>query len=120
MYCPPNSQLEFSEKVRFVGCGSFDGDMLPTRASSGSAATPAPPIRLAWISVRRESRSLDFASPSCGAAPSRAGRTVVRSGAGQGGVVSGRRGAVPEAPPSAAPAAAVPPSAVGGAVPRLS
>ena len=63
MYCPPNSQFEFSEKLRFVGCGSLDGDMLPTRASSGSAATPAPPIRPAWISARREIRRLAFGPP---------------------------------------------------------
>ena len=55
MYCPPNRQSVFSEKVRFVGSCWFD-DEPPTSASSGSDATPAPPIRLAWISVRREIR----------------------------------------------------------------
>ena len=47
MYCPPNSQFEFSEKFRLVGSGSLDGDIFPTSASSDPAATPAPPIRLA-------------------------------------------------------------------------
>ena len=68
MYCPPNSQFEFSEKLRLVGCGSFDGEILPTSASSGSAATPAPPIRLAWISARREIRRLALVSLSYAAA----------------------------------------------------
>ncbi len=64
MYCPPNSQFEFSEKLRLVGCGSFDGENLPTSAISGSAATPAPPITLAWISARREIRRLALVSLS--------------------------------------------------------
>src|SRR6516225_683514 len=122
MYCPPNSQFVFSEKFRFAGSGSLDGDMLPTRASSGSAATPAAPIRLAWISARREMRRLPLASPSGGAVPSRArltalppgagvtalrpgagvtalrpgaGVTALPPGAGADGVAPGRRAAVP-------------------------
>ena len=51
-----------------MGSGSFDGDILPTSAISGSAATPAPPIRLAWISARREIRRLALVSPSYAAA----------------------------------------------------
>jgi hypothetical protein len=70
MYCPPNSQFEFSEYFRLVGSGSFDGDMLPISTSSGSAAIPAPPIRLAWISARREIRRLGLVSPSYAAASS--------------------------------------------------
>src|SRR5215472_7340546 len=69
--------------------------MRPTRASSGSAATPAPPMRLAWISVRREIRRLPFASPSGRAARSRAGVAATPPGGGGEGVVPGRRGAVP-------------------------
>src|SRR6516225_5042833 len=95
MNCPPYSQFVFSEKFRFVGSGSFDGAMLPTRASSGRVATPAPPIRLAWISARREIPRLPFASPSDGAVLSRPGETADPPGAGEDGTVSGRRGAVP-------------------------
>jgi hypothetical protein len=94
MYCPPNSQFEFSEKFRFVGSGSFDGDMFPTRASSDAEAIPAPPIRPAPISARREIRRLAFARPSCGAAQS-AGGMAGRPEAGRVGPVAGRWGAVP-------------------------
>src|SRR6516164_6190023 len=68
--------------------------MLPTRASSGSAATPAPPMRLAWISVRREIRRLPFASPPGGAVRSPA-RAAFPPGRGEDGAVPGRRVAVP-------------------------
>src|SRR5271169_4773605 len=67
--------------------------MLPTSASSGSAATPAPPIRLTWISARREIRRLALVSPSYAAASS-AGDRAVCSGAGRLGGVSDR-GALP-------------------------
>src|SRR5215469_9207161 len=100
--------------------------MRPTRASSGSAATPAPPMRLAWISVRREIRRLPFASPSGRAARSRAGVAATPPEGGGEDVVPGRRGAVPGgvgvfpglAGRGGAPAgAAVPPLAGRGGAP---
>ena len=57
VYCPPNSQFVFIEKVRSVGC-SLVRVIPPTTAISGSAATPAPPIKLACSTARREIRRL--------------------------------------------------------------
>ena len=65
VYCPPNSQFVFIEKARSVGCSPVRV-MPPTSAISGSAATPAPPIRLACSTVRREIRRLAAASRSPG------------------------------------------------------
>ena len=70
MYCPPNSQFVFSEKARPAGCWSVL--VIPsTTASSGSAATPAPPIKPACSSVRRETRRpIPVArSPGCSSVP---------------------------------------------------
>ena len=61
VYCPPNNQCVFIEKARLVGCPPVRV-MPPTSASSGSAATPAPPITLACSTVRREMRRLSAAS----------------------------------------------------------
>ena len=69
VYCPPNSQFVFIGKARLVGC-SLVRVMPPTSAISGSAATPAPPIRLACSTVRREIRRL--AAASCSSGPSSA------------------------------------------------
>ena len=52
VYCPPNSQFVFIEKARPVGCSSVRV-LPPTSANSGSAATPAPPIRPAASSAGR-------------------------------------------------------------------
>ena len=65
VYCPPNSQFVFIEKARSVGC-SLVRVMPPTSAISGSAATPAPPIRLACSTARREIRRLAATSCSSG------------------------------------------------------
>ena len=65
VYCPPNSQFVFIEKARSVGC-SLVRVMPPTSAISGSAATPAPPIKLACSTARREIRRLAAASCSPG------------------------------------------------------
>ena len=55
MYRPPNSQFVFIEKARPAACLSVRV-IPPTSVSSGSAATPAPPIRPACSILRRESR----------------------------------------------------------------
>ena len=113
VYCPPNSQLVFIEKARPVGCWPVRV-IPPTSASSGSAATPAPPIRLACRTVRRETRRLTAASrssgrssvptpgppPGGGASPAPPGHAAARSS----GPPPGQSGPRPE-PPVPRPAA---------------
>src|ERR1700722_9729815 len=118
MYCPPNSQFEFSEKVRLVGCGMFDGAMLPTTASSGTAPAPAPAIRPAWSSVRRDIRRLAFAPSSRAVARSATAGIVALPDAGRGGAVTGP-GAAASVLGAAASEGGGAPSGGGGGLPGL-
>ena len=96
MYWPPNSQFVFIEYVRLVGCPAVR-ITLPTSPSSGSAATPAPPIRLTCSTVRREIRRLAAGSRSSGVPPACAVRGTVSDPPG-GGAWPFRAGAAPGLP----------------------
>ena len=78
-----------------MACGRLAGESLPTRAISDSAPIPAPPIRPAWISARREMCGLALVCSSSGAASTSAAAVAVTPAAGSGGAAGGLGSPVP-------------------------